>query len=159
MLYELFQLFSMRWFRVHDRHTILIELHAMVANKKQVANYCFYTHTHTFCEYQTLPRSRSIQWSMWAVMTHHYYFGTRPLTIHRMYGTKCSNKQYTCIKFTCSWSKCHQRPKLTTWLVGMLECWIGWNAGNATHVMLEQKSVLFQHHPHNTRDTTLAPAS
>ena len=40
----------------------------MVANKKQVANYCFYTHTHTFCEYQTLPWSRSSQWSMWAVM-------------------------------------------------------------------------------------------
>ena len=28
---------------------------------------------------------------------------------------------------------------------------IGWNAGNAIHVTLEQKSVLFQRHPHNTR--------
>ena len=36
---------------------------------------------------------------------------------------------------------------------------IGWNIGNTTCVTLEQKSVLFQRHPHNTRNATLAPAS
>ena len=59
----------------------------------------------------------------------------------------------------------HRRKKTLMFLVKMplitskIDNLIGWNVGNVTHVTLEQKSDLFQRHPHNTHNTTLAPAS
>ena len=119
---------------------------------------------------------------MWAVMTHHIYFGTRPLTIHMMYGTNCRDKQYICMgsihmdqlqqpeallrpmqglvynmtmEMWASRMSWVSQKKISMFVVKMpstskIDNLIGWNAGNATHVTLEQKSVLVQRHPHNT---------
>ena len=55
-------------------------------------------------------------------------------------------------KFPCSWSKCHQHPKLTTWLVGMLEmlCMWRWNR-NRFYSNITLTTLVTQHwHQHHS---------